>query len=929
MGTFQVVKLLGSPVVIDFTGGVNPTGPYSGATAYVLGDSVSYNGSSYVALQSTTGNLPTNTTYWQLLAEKGDTGATGPTGPTGPSASWGTVTGTLSSQTDLFNDQNNLIDWDGAYYLTAAASDLGAGRLEMTKAISAGGGASESFTGVTNGAYLSSFCSVVGFPNADHLPAGPLAFNISARQTAGTQVAKLYAEFYVREVAGTQYLLGTTPVSEALTGSDAFYKAHVSMPPYRTMGLTDRLLIRFKVEVTGAGTAPDVTLSFQGTYVSRVKFPSEPYVAPLTVDWGDIGGTLASQTDLQGAIDAKQDEITGNNSKIVYKDDTGVVKSLESHDIYVNGSEGVSVIFPMVNNAGIVAKSVNYSANATINAPASTFTGESIQVNIDTDSDGFQLGTAGSGATVLGLNVLHSGASDTGSLAAIKSNLTIGNGTDPIDVKGFGYAYGFGTVAAYVNISGNMSGYGYQPNINALATIDPASGYTSAFYDAAIIGCETTSYSSFSTSPTLASLANNSNYTGVNVYPTITAFTGNAGVNGVAVSGNYGTMNANSGFNGVNINPTITSARYAAGVNVSMDNVTPYAGVQSTLTAQDLTFTFTQPGDNDTYTMEYTTGGTAGSEVVSITGQAIEVQIDSGVSTATQVKAALEANFAFSSNVTVTVSGTGSNAQVAFGPSNFANGEWPGRVMAAYLDGDVEITGALTFGGALSIGKLNAYASQAIIDGGGTPSSIHSLISQPTVAANATIANADLLAVNTAALITIGSNATVTTAFVGVAALGLPAVLTMGSGATLDRCYGAIYALSLDAGAGGGTVDEMGLCRAVAIPNGVTTVNALYGYLFDLPFGDPGTTTFGFYDRPGKHNYFGGSVLVGGTAGSDDTVTNSSVALEIKSTTKAFMNARMTTSERNALTAVNGMQIYNTTDDKLQVYAAGAWVNLH
>lgn len=149
------------------------------------------------------------------------------------------------------------------------------------------------------------------------------------------------------------------------------------------------------------------------------------------------------------------------------------------------------------------------------------------------------------------------------------------------------------------------------------------------------------------------------------------------------------------------------------------------------------------------------------------------------------------------------------------------------------------------------------------------------------------------------------------------------------NGSTIDRVYGALFALSLDAGAGGGTVDEVGLCKSLAIPNGVTTVNKLYGYLFDLPFGDPGTTTWGFYDRPGKNNYFAGNLLIGGTAGSDDTVTNASVALEIKSQTKAFVNARMTTAERNALTAINGMQLYNTTTDKLQVYAAGSWVDLH
>jgi hypothetical protein len=36
----------------------------------------------------------------------------------------------------------------------------------------------------------------------------------------------------------------------------------------------------------------------------------------------------------------------------------------------------------------------------------------------------------------------------------------------------------------------------------------------------------------------------------------------------------------------------------------------------------------------------------------------------------------------------------------------------------------------------------------------------------------------------------------------------------------------------------------------------------------------------------------------------------------------------MTTTERNALTAANGMVIYNTTDNKFQGYENSAWVNL-
>lgn len=46
-------------------------GAYSGATAYVADDVVSYNGSSYICILASTGNLPTNATYWSLMAQSG------------------------------------------------------------------------------------------------------------------------------------------------------------------------------------------------------------------------------------------------------------------------------------------------------------------------------------------------------------------------------------------------------------------------------------------------------------------------------------------------------------------------------------------------------------------------------------------------------------------------------------------------------------------------------------------------------------------------------------------------------------------------------------------------------------------------------------------------------------------------------------------
>ncbi len=49
-------------------------------------------------------------------------------------------------------------------------------------------------------------------------------------------------------------------------------------------------------------------------------------------------------------------------------------------------------------------------------------------------------------------------------------------------------------------------------------------------------------------------------------------------------------------------------------------------------------------------------------------------------------------------------------------------------------------------------------------------------------------------------------------------------------------------------------------------------------------------------------------------------------ALDVSSTTGAFILPRMTTAQRNALTAVNGMIIYNTTNNQFNFYENSAWV---
>ena len=68
--------LQGEPGV-DGTDGLDITwkGNYAAETAYVINDAVFYNGSSYICKLASTGNLPTDTTYWDLMAQQGAAGA--------------------------------------------------------------------------------------------------------------------------------------------------------------------------------------------------------------------------------------------------------------------------------------------------------------------------------------------------------------------------------------------------------------------------------------------------------------------------------------------------------------------------------------------------------------------------------------------------------------------------------------------------------------------------------------------------------------------------------------------------------------------------------------------------------------------------------------------------------------------------------------
>jgi hypothetical protein len=116
---------------------------------------------------------------------------------------------------------------------------------------------------------------------------------------------------------------------------------------------------------------------------------------------------------------------------------------------------------------------------------------------------------------------------------------------------------------------------------------------------------------------------------------------------------------------------------------------------------QDLTYTAKQLGGDITVT--YVNTGTAGSEIVTCTSgsRAISVAIQSGVSTAAQIKTAVEAHSRAASLVTITVTGTAGTAQVSCVRAVLADGT--NAVAATKLIGGVLYTAMATGTGGNSV----------------------------------------------------------------------------------------------------------------------------------------------------------------------------------------------------------------------------------
>lgn len=494
--------------------------------------------------------------------------------------------------------------------------------------------------------------------------------------------------------------------------------------------------------------------------------------------------------------------------------------------------------------------------------------------NLDSAATGFDLGTAGTSLTLLsvGYNLLGNG-SVYGGTQYLAMNATIGNGTDPVTVKGHGYAFGFYNVAANATIDGQLQGYGFQPTFNSSA-ITTSNFSVNAFYDFANLPVAVYGYNGFISNPIIGSIENNHNYNAFSTAPTITTMAGNAGFTAYGCFPTITTLGT-GGFNGLFINPTITTQAASSG----------WSGISIGGTLTTMGATASWQGVNLSPIITTSHGN--------VTGFNCNTTISGGDADVTMYQGSMTNVSTSSTNLYV----LNLNGLTADGVQSSFSADGIRTNLSGIL---VPLSGQTIQGQHTIFTGFNPTGVGAI-----TGTDILCNIFSPDVSFG-----------------NIGDSIAIGPTGLGVNMVAF-AGQTHGHG-QMDLLNAvtptAIFQEDF-------TLGEWRNVNAYVINAGYTgaCTKATAFYHEVAGAGLFATTHWGLrVVTPGIENYV--ESLAVGTA--TEKVTNASVAIELGGTTRAFVNLNVTTAEKNALTALPGMQVFDTTLSKLSYYDGTVWVNL-
>ncbi len=177
-------------------------GVWNGTSAYVTGDAVSYNGSSFIATSAISGTPPGTAGQWSLLARQGDAGGAGPAGAPGAAGAAGQTgapgatgatgapglnwLGTYNATTNY--GLRDAVSYNGSSYMSLVANNAGntpgaSGSTEWSVLAAAGATGAQGIAGA-NGSNGAAATIVVGAVNTGAPGTGATVQNVGTPSAA-------------------------------------------------------------------------------------------------------------------------------------------------------------------------------------------------------------------------------------------------------------------------------------------------------------------------------------------------------------------------------------------------------------------------------------------------------------------------------------------------------------------------------------------------------------------------------------------------------------------------------------------------------------------------------------------------------------------------------------------------------------------------
>ncbi len=158
------------------------------------------------------------------------------------------------------------------FYLDDTNSDIG-GYETLNTVYDGAAQADYTAAAAADGDPIEEFASVIGEPGTSFLLEGQYTTHIHASKTGGTMNCAIYFEMWKRtQPGGVETLLGTSHYTPFFEDADNALNTYLHLPD-TALNATDRIVIKFKVAVSGFGLAPTVVLHVQGDTTSRFRFP--------------------------------------------------------------------------------------------------------------------------------------------------------------------------------------------------------------------------------------------------------------------------------------------------------------------------------------------------------------------------------------------------------------------------------------------------------------------------------------------------------------------------------------------------------------------------------------------------------------------------------------------------------------------------------